>query len=608
MNKTFSMMGKVFVCKEKYLNVDAALEAVVCNAMLQDDASLLKLYKGKRTLFERVMDWVREFLGEIKATGAALAKRNADWKQMDALKGQREMMQGMMDRMTEIMNGEAETEIQKNHSAVESGMAASGKYSLKDTKKMSWADQVKRTRAGNIVRSATLSPAKSGKVFGSFGMSELPIGVNIRDLNKMIRDPKGSKSAHSLSEDTVLALEKELDEPNVAFENSSSDCIYVVTIQKDKNGNPVVAIISKDQEDPIGEKMHRLISEYGMVNPIQYILDHLKTGDKFYAKNNEALLQAMAGAQHIMDAADIQLLEKRFTRIKPQEETDVNDKFSRKATDSEGNALTEAQQEYFADSKVRDKSGALKVMHHGTANEFTVFNPMLQGGKNGVAEGYGIYFTDTASITDAYGGKKLSGYLNITNPASSTKKTIKANMLAKLIEATCEAEAEKFVADGDYDTKAEALKDTWVSNYEYTYDSPMSVIYRKVANSIIAGEDSDMGIIQEVMAGTAVRDYEGAYQFYDILRDTMGIDGFITEWDNAEIPGGKAMIALAFNSNQFKNLDNQTPTLDPDIRYSRKGLDPEADAMASETEKAFEQVRDAYRITAWQIRAGKTSA
>ena len=236
-------------------------------------------------------------------------------------------------------------------------------------------------------------------------------------------------------------------------------------------------------------------------------------------------------------------------------------------SDSEGHQLTKEQQEYFKDSKVRDENGNLKVMHHGTASDFTVFNPMLQGGKNGTAEGYGIYFADSPEVTSAYGGNQLRGYLNITHPATSDKKTIRKSDLVKLIKATAEAEARRFVEDGDYDNVRDALKDTWISDYVYTYDIPISEAYSKVAETILSANFDDMNIVREVMGGNAIRDYESAYEFYDILKETLGIDGFITYWENSDT-GERTQIAVAFDSNQFKNADNLTPTTDPDIRYS----------------------------------------
>ena len=62
---------------------------------------------------------------------------------------------------------------------------------------------------------------------------------------------------------------------------------------------------------------------------------------------------------------------------------------------------------------------------------------------------------------------------------------------------------------------------------------------------------------------------EQAYDFYDSLTATLGIDGFETEWEDQD--GGKpSRIVLALNSNQVKNVDNLNPTENPDIRYSRE--------------------------------------
>lgn len=250
-----------------------------------------------------------------------------------------------------------------------------------------------------------------------------------------------------------------------------------------------------------------------------------------------------------------------------------NGKFS--ISDNQGRELSKGQQEYFKDSKVRDENGNLKVMYHGTASDFTIFDTMVQGGKNGTAEGYGIYFTDSEEVAKPYSnnGKLMQGYLNITNPATSYEKTIKRNDLVKLIKTTCEEEARSYVDDGEYDSVEEALKDTWVSNYTYTYDKPMSEAYRDVASQIIDSETHDMGIVQEVMGGLGIRSYESAHRFYKTLKDTLGIDGFVTEWETAELKVGKAQVVLAFDSNQFKNADNENPTDNPDIRYSLSGKD-----------------------------------
>ena len=55
--------------------------------------------------------------------------------------------------------------------------------------------------------------------------------------------------------------------------------------------------------------------------------------------------------------------------------------------DSKGNTLSKGQQEFFKDSKVRDKSGNLLVVRHGTNDDFNIFDFSMSG-KNGKAEGY----------------------------------------------------------------------------------------------------------------------------------------------------------------------------------------------------------------------------
>lgn len=95
-------------------------------------------------------------------------------------------------------------------------------------------------------------------------------------------------------------------------------------------------------------------------------------------------------------------------------------------TDSEGNQLTEQQEEYFRDSKVRDKQGRLLKVYHGTGNEFTVFDKKRIG-QNFPGRGgdMGFYFTPYKEDANEYawnasgkknGGSVMSVYLNLKNP------------------------------------------------------------------------------------------------------------------------------------------------------------------------------------------------
>lgn len=88
-------------------------------------------------------------------------------------------------------------------------------------------------------------------------------------------------------------------------------------------------------------------------------------------------------------------------------EADVKKKYSHR--DSQGHELSEQQQAYFKDSKVRDKDGNLKVMYHGTPNgEYTIFRD-------------GTYFTENKAYADRYqnpGASSISTGKDASRPST----------------------------------------------------------------------------------------------------------------------------------------------------------------------------------------------
>ena len=79
--------------------------------------------------------------------------------------------------------------------------------------------------------------------------------------------------------------------------------------------------------------------------------------------------------------------------------------------DSDGKALSAAQQDYFQDTVVRDKNGRLLTVYHGSPNVFTEFSHRFMN-TNGNAHGRGFYFTDDAKYADGFkkdGGQLLKG-------------------------------------------------------------------------------------------------------------------------------------------------------------------------------------------------------
>lgn len=94
--------------------------------------------------------------------------------------------------------------------------------------------------------------------------------------------------------------------------------------------------------------------------------------------------------------------------------------------DSDGRQLTEAQQEFFKDSKAVDGEGRLLTLYHGTGTKFTVFDK-AHIGENFADRGSDLGFYFSPYIEDATGyareatgykgkGEIMQVYLNLKNP------------------------------------------------------------------------------------------------------------------------------------------------------------------------------------------------
>lgn len=188
--------------------------------------------------------------------------------------------------------------------------------------------------------------------------------------------------------------------------------------------------------------------------------------------------------------------------------------------DSDGNQLTTEQQEFFKDTKITDDNGNLIPLYHGTGSDFTVFD-VGRSGQNydGWSElGQGIYLTPKKATAEYFADNAAVGrntrlmhtYANIKNPFNSM-------------------EAVEF--------SMEDLKE----KYQLT-DFDISFMQR--------GGYRLINFLNE--HGENVRDY----------LMSKGHDGV---WDKYY---DNLTQVVAFNSNQVKNIDNVSPTDNPDIRYS----------------------------------------
>jgi len=301
-------------------------------------------------------------------------------------------------------------------------------------------------------------------------------------------------------------------------------------------GEATIEILDSEYENAANAVLKN--GEIGDTATIKKIVDHLAVRENLDKKTVRDLYKIKRDAN-----GNVIPLSQRV------EIHDENIRYSMR--DSAGNELTEAQAEYFKDSKVRDENGNLLRVYHGTNSEFYEFD-RNRIGAHGSYEGAGFNFTPSSTRAGGYKGigggegRVMEGYLNITNPLSAEKKTMTVRQLAKLIE------------------KIDPTGDDLISNYAQDtrdYGRP-SFVRREAlytARQMMNYHDSDVDIYSDLSASGA-----SANAIIDAFKN-LGYDGLIHYDGN-----GKINTLIAFDSKQFKNIDNENPTEDSDIRFSQR--------------------------------------
>lgn len=242
----------------------------------------------------------------------------------------------------------------------------------------------------------------------------------------------------------------------------------------------------------------------------------------------------------------------------------------RRNTDSEGNELTLEQQEYFKDSKVRDDEGRLMVMYHQTGADFTVFNSNKEVAGKYDSELPTGYFLKTDSRDISVGGnKQMKVYANITNPLNFNNRDEAVHYWKKEIpeyESTYNTIKE---IDNEYQKKYENAWEQSMNDYKETWNAmKRGEITEEEFNERITTQDKEDEILQEWEDKVNVQKRKAKELINDFVKE-KAIDGIIVKND---VGSNQRSVEsyIAFNSNQIKNVTNENPTNNEDIRYQAR--------------------------------------
>ena len=434
-------------------------------------------------------------------------------------------------------------------------------YSIANTRDMPWKDQVRGyfSNDGTIKSSDSLYLGESSVE----GVDNAPMYIPTSVITKAIRPPKGSRSAHALSQKNILNLQEGIKNAPVVIDNPARNSIVYVTADQDSAGNYIIAALDKSN-DLYGETAHKVTSIHGREN-IAAMLEKLGDDATIFVKNENKLNRMLPGNQILKSlalrakvelddnsvsgrgenvksptlgdeirrqimgeetepfktgessakdvdtggaASSAESVSENGGNVKPKTRYSVEDE-----TDSAGRELTAQQREYFKDSKARDEQGRLLTLYHGTTayGEFTKF----RRGRSGWL-GPGIYLTSDLSYAERYANSMGEGNGHLYK--------LYANAINPLV-----------VHDGN--PVPEILFAAYGRNSVYKNRSA------KQSNDAMIITAADIKKLRE-----------------------KGYDGI--RWDF-----GKSTELSVFSPEQIKNVSNETPTDDPDIRFSAEDED-----------------------------------
>ena len=286
----------------------------------------------------------------------------------------------------------------------------------------------------------------------------------------------------------------------------------------------------------------------------------------------------------------------------PEEPSSLSDfRYALPETNSDGEALTEQQKEYFKDSRTKDGQGRLLVLYHQTNAEFTEFDTQREGaGARDNETPHGIFLKPTDENIGLKGDKQMRLYANITNP----------------LKFYTRADAQwywKHNIDGYADILSQiAVNDrVYGERFDEAFDLRRVARRKKLELSQMEGKEIDtlyeesesesQKVLDEWKEANTALDKKAKALIDEYLKDN-GYDGVFLLEDQGSF-GRKVQTYIALSAEQVKNTDNAAPTASKDVRYALSDEEYLAAVEAGDTDAAQAMVDQAAKEAGYTIKS-----
>lgn len=348
--------------------INEEIAANACFTVLSSEKNFKSLVNQNKSLAQRVYDFFADFLNQIRERLVNLSKINAEYRALEnETKTQDKIVSMMKTALKEYSNGSHKINSKKIKFSKMNDL--SFEKNVDNILSMNDETAVLNAKEANFVRVLNHTP---NIILNNVNNAE-DIEMIIRfDALYLASRNNGVLRGHyhNLGADVMKNLPKYINEPDAIIKLKNGRLNLIAEMQASKEKNGIISIELNTVKD-INSKFNKynlIVSVFASKD--NYLKNNIFKNAETVEYKKEDLLQVNP---QLYEWLTIVNNKSSNTKI-PQTDTDVNnnsmqDNAKYSLRDSDGNELSKKQQEYFKNSKVRDKNGNLLVMYHETPNK-----------------------------------------------------------------------------------------------------------------------------------------------------------------------------------------------------------------------------------------------